>query len=65
MKKNEKIKQNKVPKMALTVGVKTVMNAREVVVIVTGLSKATALHMCVEEGVNHMWTVSSIQEHPK
>ena len=54
-----------VPKMALTVGVRTVLDAREVLIIVTGLNKATALHMCVEEGINHMWTVSAIQEHPK
>jgi len=54
-----------VPKMALTVGVKTVMDAREVLIIVTGHSKAMALHMCVEEGVNHMWTVSAVQEHRK
>mmetsp|Transcript_24798 Transcript_24798/g.49562 ORF Transcript_24798/g.49562 Transcript_24798/m.49562 type:complete len:125 (-) Transcript_24798:255-629(-) len=51
--------------MALTVGVRTVMEAREVLIIVTGLAKSVALHMCVEEGVNHMWTVSAIQEHAK
>ena len=54
-----------VPRMALTVGVGTVMDAREVMILITGLSKAMALHMCIEEGVNHMWTVSSIQNHPK
>mmetsp|Transcript_21618 Transcript_21618/g.40675 ORF Transcript_21618/g.40675 Transcript_21618/m.40675 type:complete len:282 (+) Transcript_21618:103-948(+) len=53
----------KVPKMALTVGVKTVMDADEVMILITGHNKAMALHMCIEEGVNHMWTVSSIQEH--
>ncbi len=56
---------SQVPKMALTVGVRTVMDAREVLIIITGFNKAMALHMCVEEGVNHMWTVSAIQEHPK
>lgn len=56
---------NKVPKMALTVGVGTVMDAREVVVIITGVHKAFALYKAVEEGVNHMWTVSAIQMHPK
>ncbi|SAM04135.1 hypothetical protein [Absidia glauca] len=55
----------KVPKLALTVGVATVMDAREVVVIITGAHKAIALAKCIEEGVNHMWTVSSIQMHPK
>jgi glucosamine-6-phosphate deaminase len=55
---------SKVPKMALTVGVQTVMDAREVMIIITGVSKAYALYKCVEEGVSHMWTVSSIQNHP-
>jgi len=56
---------SKVPKTALTVGVGTVMDAREVVIIVSGHSKARALHAVVEEGVNHMWTLSCLQMHPK
>ncbi|KAI8979543.1 glucosamine-6-phosphate isomerase [Mycotypha africana] len=55
----------KVPKLALTVGVATVMDAREVLVIITGAHKAIALANCIEGGVNHMWTVSAIQMHPK
>jgi len=54
----------KVPKMALTVGVQTVLEAREVVIIITGAHKALALKKCIEEGVNHMWTLSSLQLHP-
>ncbi|GAB7363434.1 hypothetical protein MBLNU230_g3709t2 [Neophaeotheca triangularis] len=54
----------KVPKMALTVGVETVMDAREVVIVISGAHKALALKKCVEEGVNHMWTLSSLQMHP-
>ena len=56
---------NKVPKTALTVGVKTVLDAREVLIIINGHNKARALKMVVEEGVNHMWTVSALQMHPK
>jgi Glucosamine-6-phosphate isomerases/6-phosphogluconolactonase len=52
-----------VPKMALTVGVGTVMDAREVLVIITGAHKAYALYKCIEEGVSHMWTVSALQNH--
>ncbi|MDR3021036.1 MAG: glucosamine-6-phosphate deaminase [Treponema sp.] len=55
----------KVPKTALTVGVGTVMDAREVVIIVSGRSKARALQKVIEEGVNHMWTLSCLQMHPK
>ncbi len=54
---------NKVPKTALTVGVGTVMDAKELVIIITGHKKARALMKVVEEGVNHMWTVSMLQLH--
>ena len=53
-----------VPKTALTVGVATVLDAREVLIIITGYKKARALAACVESGVNHMWTVSAVQLHP-
>ncbi len=56
---------DKVPKTALTVGVKTVLDAEEVLIIISGLNKARALSKVVEEGVNHMWTVSALQLHPK
>ena len=56
---------SKVPVTALTVGVGTVMDAREVVIIVNGRNKARALKAVVEEGVNHMWTLSCLQTHPK
>jgi hypothetical protein len=38
--------------------------AREVVIIITGAHKAPALQKCIEGGVNHMWTLSSLQLHP-
>ena len=53
------------PRSALTVGVATVMDAREVVIIITGIHKAFALSQCIERGVSHMWTVSMIQLHPR
>ena len=56
---------NKVPKTALTVGVATVMDAGEVIILVNGYKKARALQKVVEEGVNHMWTVSALQLHPR
>jgi len=55
---------SQVPRMALTVGVQTVLEAREVVVIILGSRKALALQRCIEQGVNHMWTLSSLQLHP-
>jgi glucosamine-6-phosphate deaminase len=56
---------DKVPSMALTVGVGTITDAREVLLIVSGAGKARALHHAIEEGVNHLWTVSCLQLHPK
>jgi glucosamine-6-phosphate deaminase len=55
---------NKVPKTALTVGVGTVMDADEVMIIVNGHNKARALRHAIEGSVNHMWTVSALQMHP-
>jgi glucosamine-6-phosphate deaminase len=56
---------NKVPGTALTVGVGTVMDSREVLIIVSGHNKARALQAAVEGGINHMWTLSCLQMHPK
>jgi glucosamine-6-phosphate deaminase len=56
---------NKVPKLALTVGVGTVMDAKEVIIIITGFNKARALKEVVEGSISHMWTVSILQMHKK
>ncbi len=55
---------NQVPKQALTVGVGTVMAAREVLILCNGHAKARALKHAIEESINHMWTVSALQMHP-
>jgi len=52
-----------VPTHALTVGVGTVMDAKEVVLIITGFSKARAMREVIEGSVNHIWTVSMLQMH--
>lgn len=54
---------SKVPKQALSVGVGTVMDAREVVLIVTGSHKAVALQKVVEGSMSQMWTASCLQMH--
>ena len=53
---------NLVPKTALTVGVGTVMDAKQVMIMVNGHNKARALRHGVEEPVNHMWTISCLQQ---
>ena len=55
----------KVPQLALTVGVGTVLSAREVIVLAVGHKKARALHHAIEESVSHAWTLSALQNHPK
>lgn len=37
----------------------------QVMILITGAHKALALSKAIEEGVNHMWTVSAFQQHPK
>ena len=54
---------NKVPACALTVGVGTVMDACEVMVLVNGHAKARALQAAVEGGVSQMFTISALQMH--
>ncbi len=56
---------SKVPSTALTVGVGTILDAREIVIIASGIQKAVAIEHAIERGVNHMWTVSALQLHNK
>ncbi|WP_346350638.1 glucosamine-6-phosphate deaminase [Oceanimonas sp. AH20CE76] len=53
-----------VPRHALTVGVANLLEAEEIVLLVTGAHKARALQAAVEGPVNHLWTVSALQLHP-
>lgn len=53
-----------VPKQALTVGVGTIMDAREVLILALGHKKAVAVQHAVEGQYNHVWTVSALQIHP-
>ena len=55
---------NKVPKTALTVGVGTVMDAKEVLIVVNGHNKARALQHAIEGCVSQEWTISALQMHP-
>lgn len=54
----------KVPREALTVGVATILSAREVVILATGSNKAMAVRHGVEGAYNHKWTISALQTHP-
>jgi len=54
-----------VPKTALTIGVGTIMDSKEVMILVNGHHKARALYAAVEGSVNHMYTISVLQLHRK
>lgn len=55
---------NKVPKTAVTVGVGTVMDAREVMILANGHNKARAIREAVEGPVSQRWTITCLQLHP-
>jgi len=56
---------SQVPKYALTIGVATLLDAEEVMILIQGHNKALALQAAIEGSVNHMWTVSALQLHTK
>jgi glucosamine-6-phosphate deaminase len=55
---------SKVPTRALSVGVKTVTDSKEVLVLINGHNKARALANSVEGAVSQKWTCSALQLHP-
>ena len=55
---------NKVPKTAVTIGVGTVMDAREVMILANGHNKARAIREAVEGPVSQRWTITCLQLHP-
>jgi glucosamine-6-phosphate deaminase len=55
----------KVPPTALTVGIGTIMDARELLIIASGYAKARALKAAVEGSVSHWWPLSCVQMHPR
>lgn len=54
---------NAVPTTALTVGVGTVMSAKEVMILCNGHNKARALQAAIEGPVTQAWTISALQLH--
>lgn len=54
----------KVPTMALTVGVKTIMDARTVLIIATGVKKSLAVAKMCEGSITHTAPATVLQMHP-
>lgn len=55
---------SKVPVKALTVGVATVMDSKEVMILTFGHKKAHAVAAAVEGPMTHVCTLSALQNHP-
>ena len=55
---------NKGPKQALSVGVATVLDSKQVLILALGHKKARALQQCVEGPYSHVCTISAMQVHP-
>ena len=55
---------SKVPMTAITVGVQTVLDAQEVILIATGFNKAFAISKIIDSGINHMYVCTALQQHP-
>ena len=56
---------SKVPTQALTVGIGTVMDAKEVLIVCNGHHKARALKHIIDGDISHKWTASMLQLHRK
>lgn len=56
---------NKVPTAAVTVGVGTVLDSKEVLIMMSGENKSQALMQTVEGAVSQFWPVTAIQLHDK
>ena len=55
---------SKVPTQALTVGIGTVMDSKEVMILAFGHKKARAVAGAVEGACTHTCTISALQNHP-
>lgn len=54
-----------VPTKALTMGMSTIYNAKEVILAVYGINKAFALESCLEKSISDSHPASILQMHPK
>ena len=54
---------SKVPSKALSVGIGTVTDSKQVLVLINGHNKARALAASVEGGISQQWTCSALQMH--
>ena len=54
-----------VPRLCITQGIGTIMEARHVIMLGFGDNKADAVHACVEGPIMAKWPASALQLHPR
>jgi glucosamine-6-phosphate deaminase len=52
-----------VPRWAVTMGVRTLFDSANAIVLFTGMNRSNALSSCLEQSINHMFPVSVFQRH--
>lgn len=57
--------KSEVPSEAITVGIDTIMAAKEVLILISGYKKARTLYALIEEGISSKFPISVLQLHPK
>ncbi|OCF38342.1 glucosamine-6-phosphate deaminase [Kwoniella heveanensis CBS 569] len=57
--------KSRVPTHALSMGLGTILDAQEIVVLALGSNKAEAIRRAVEDGINHMTPASVLQQHER
>lgn len=55
---------SKVPPLVLTIGIATMMEAEEVMIMACGEQKAEAVKQAIEGNITHAWPISALQQHP-
>ena len=55
---------NEVPTKVLTVGIQTIMDAKQIILMASGINKATAVKNCIEGHITNQYTCTAIQNHP-
>ena len=53
------------PQLAITMGIATIMDAREILLLATGAEKAEAVQQSIEGPVSSMWPASILQMHER
>lgn len=56
---------DKQPQIAITMGIATILEAREIVLLATGEHKATAVRQLIEGAISAMWPATILQLHEK